>query len=127
MYPIIFTFLLSASAMAARWSQLSIGETYSLIQNFQLSQFERSDSRIDFTKGEKFTLKDKTILEIPGTPVDLLTFDYKNCPGRDMVTDLEVIPVKGSNPLVEVGAEVVECELFIYMERKDFFNKSLFE
>jgi len=127
MYAIIFTFLLSTSAMAARWSQLSIGETYSLIQNFQLTQFERSDSRIDFSKGEKFTLKDKTLLDIPGAPVDLFIFDYKKCPGKDMVTDLEIIPVKGSNPLVEVGAEVVECELYIYMERKDFLNKSLFE
>jgi hypothetical protein len=124
---VIFTFIISFSAFAGKWSQLSIGETYLLIQNFQLSQFERSNARIDFNKGEKFTLKDKTLLDIPGAPIDLFTFDYKNCPGKDMLTDLEIIPVKGSNPLVEVGAEVVECELFIYMERKDFFNKSLFE
>ena len=44
-----------------------------------------------------------------------------------MATDMIIIPVENSSPLVEVGAEVSKCELVIYMETKDYYNKSLFE
>jgi hypothetical protein len=123
----LLLFLLSFSTFAAKWDQLTVGETYRLLQNFKLSQFERSQSYVDFTRGDKFRLKKISSIDIPGSPLDLFTFDYQECPGMDLVTDLEIIPVKGTLPVVEVGAEVVDCELLIYLERRDFFNKSLFE
>ena len=38
--------------------------------------------------------------------VVLFRFDYKNCPGSDMKTDMEIIPVKNTSPVVEVGAQL---------------------
>ena len=119
--------LFSFSAFAANWSELFPGKSYSLFQSFQLKQLERSGSLLDFTKGDLFALKEIIPLSMPGALLNLYIFDYPKCPGTDMETDMEIIAVKGSSPLVEVGAFVEECELRIYLETKDFNRKSLFE
>jgi hypothetical protein len=115
------------TSQAATWGELREGQNYELLQNFQLKQQERSHSLVEFLKGEKFLLKEIISLEIPGVLVTLFTFDYKNCPGPELSTELEIIPVKEINSLVEFGAQVEKCELNIYLETKDSDYKSIFE
>lgn len=120
-------FLVSFSALAANWSDLEEAKTYKLSQSFQLPQMDRSGSLLDFLKGESLTLKEVMALGLPGVDVTLFVFNYNNCPGPAMTTDMEIVPVEGSTPLVEVGAKVESCEVNLYIETKDFYNKSLFE
>lgn len=123
----ITCFFLTLSAFAANWSDLEAGKTYTLTQPFQLKQLERSRSLLDFSTGDELVLKEIAPLTIPGAVMNLYIFDVPNCPGEDLETDMEIIPVKGTTPLVEVGAYVVECELNIYLELKDYYFKSIFE
>jgi hypothetical protein len=119
--------LISFSALAAQWGDLVPGKSYSLSQSFQLPQLERSGSFVDFSKGEDFRLKEVVPLSATGLSLILHIFHYTNCPGIEMTTDMEIIPVKYSNPLVEVGVQLEECELNMYIETRDQNNKSLFE
>jgi len=70
----------------------------------------------------------KEIMPLSMVNVMLYIFDYKNCPGPAMKTDMEIIPVNGTSPVVEIGAQLEEnCELNIYIENKDLMSTSLFE
>src|SRR5690606_41459860 len=113
-----FVSLFSFSAMAAGlgWSDLEEGKTYKLTQNFQLPQDgERSDSILDFSKGESFTLKE--IMPLPiGFPLISFIFKYHNCRGVEMKTDVELVTVEDNG--VVVGAILDECELSVYVEGK---------
>jgi hypothetical protein len=126
-YILIFTIFFSISSWATTWSELQTSKNYLLVQDFQLQQLERSRSLIDFSRGEKFLLKDITNLEIPGASVTLFTFDYNNCPGPDLSTAMDIITVKDTSPLLEIGAQVEKCELNIYLETKDLNLKSILE
>ena len=127
MRTILLSVIFSFSAVAANWTDLVEGKSYKLNQSFQLPQLERSRSLLDFSKGEIFLLKEIVPLSLPGASLALYIFDYKNCPGTEMATDMEIIPVTGSRPLVEVGAKVEDCEINMYIETKDQYSKSLFE
>lgn len=117
--------LISFNVMAAEWADLEEGMTYNLTQDFQLPQEgERSSSILDFTKGEPFTLKE--IMPLPiGFPLTSFIFRYKNCPGMQIRTDVELVTVDTNG--VVVGAILEECELSVYVEGKDYYTKSLFE
>jgi hypothetical protein len=127
MHLFFLALLASFSAMSSTWSDLEEGKSYKLTQNFQLSQLERSRSILDFSKGESYRLKEIWPLAAPGLFLTVYLFEYKNCPGTDMETDLEIIGVAGSRPQVQVGAKVGDCELNIFIENKDLSGKSLFE
>lgn len=117
--------IISFNIFAANWSDLEDGSRYTLNQTFQLPQIgERSGSLLDFMKGETFTLKE--IMPLPiGFPVFAYIFKYDNCPGTALKTDLELVMVKDSS--VEVGAQMEECELSVFVEGKDYYSQSLFE
>lgn len=117
--------LISLNAFAVDWSGLEIEQTYNLTQSFQLPQLERSGSLVDIVEGEKVVLKD--IIGLDMIKVTLFKFDYKNCPGPDMKTDMEIIPVKNTDPVVEVGAQLEKCSLEIFIENKDLMSTSFFE
>ena len=120
----ILLFLISFNAMAMNWFDMDRGETFTLQQDFQLKQKERSGSMLDFSKGDKFILKGIT----GGAGLGLFVFHYPACPGPAMETEIEIIPVIGTAPLKEVGVMVAEgCELWVYVELRDFWTKSLFE
>lgn len=105
------------------WFDMETGTEYTVLQSFSLPQKERSGSFLEINKGEKFVLKEIIGL---GMGLGLFNFDYKSCPGPAMETDVEVIPVEGSP--VEVGAMVAEnCEMWVYVELKDFWTPSIFE
>ena len=123
----ILGFILSLNAFAASWSDLDTNKTYQLTQNFQLPQTDRSGSLLDFSKGEKLTLKEIVPLSVPGFVMTLYIFNYNNCPGHALKTEMEIITVMGASPKVETGVQVENCELNIYLENKDLYNKSLFE
>ncbi|HXH73734.1 MAG TPA: hypothetical protein VNJ08_02125 [Bacteriovoracaceae bacterium] len=124
---LIFVLLLiSFNAFAIEWRDLEVLKTYQLSQNFQLPQTERSGSGMDFTKGEVVLLKEQ--LPLSGFNVMLYIFKYIPCPGQDMQTDLEIIPVQGTSPVIEIGTQLEKgCELNVYIEVKDLFTKSFFE
>lgn len=117
--------LVSFNAMAVDWNALTKGRTYTLTQDFSLKQLERSGALLEFTKGEKLVFKEG--VPLGAVPVMLYIFNYKNCPGPALATDMDLIPVNGTNPVVEVGAQVENCELNIYIENKDVASNSFFE
>lgn len=119
--------LIAFNAFATDWSDLEVGQSYKLNQSFQLKQLERSGSLLDFSKGDELTLTALIPLSIPGASLALYIFDFKNCPGREMKTDMDIIPVNNTSPLVEVGAQVEECELNVFLELKDYYSASLFQ
>lgn len=124
----LFLFLLvfSFNALAVEWTELADGTEYKITQDFQLSQLERSGSKLDISRGDKVVLKESVALSMIN--VMLYIFDYKNCPGQAMTTEMEIIPVLLTSPVVEIGAQLEEkCELHIYIENKDLMSNSLFE
>ena len=116
----------SFNVLAVEWTELQDGTQYKLTQDFQLSQFERSGSKLDISSGDKVELKESVALSMIN--VMLYVFDYKDCPGQSMATEMEIIPVQGTSPVVEIGAQLEDkCELNIYIENKDLMSNSLFE
>lgn len=117
--------LLSLPVFASSWNDLETGITYKLKQDFSLPQVERSGSSLDILTGESFKLNSITGLDMIN--VTFLTFAYDKCPGIDMKTDMEIIPVLNTSPAVEIGAIVENCELQIFIENKDLLAPSFFE
>lgn len=117
--------LISFNAFATDWNDLEIDQKYTLQQSFQLPQIEKNKSFIDLMEGEAVVLKE--IIGLDMINVSLFKFEYKNCPGVEMKTDMEIIPVKNTSPVVEVGAELEQCMLEIFIENKDLMTSSLFE
>ena len=120
-------FLISFSALATSWENLRPGQDYKLTQSFELPIY-RSNSMMSFMKGEGFYLKEVVPLAIPGGfQMALFIFDYKNCPGPQMETDLEIVEVERTSPVVKAGAQLEKCEMNVYIEMKDYYSNSLFE
>ncbi len=118
--------LVSLNLFAANWSELEEKTQYKLTQSFQLPQIERSGALLNLMKGEKFVLTQITGLDMIN--VSLFVFEYINCPGKSMKTDIEIIPVNNTSPVVEIGAQVtVGCKLEIFIENKDLISNSFFE
>jgi hypothetical protein len=117
--------LISFNLFAAHWSNLETNTHYKLTQNFQLPQIERSGARQDFSKGDDLLLKEITSLDM--ISVQLYEFEYKKCPGPAMKTDMEIISVQETSPVIEVGAQLENCVLSIYVETKDIHTKSFIE
>lgn len=123
---LIILLVISFNALAVDWTELEDGKEYKITQDFQLSQLERSGSKLDIKRGDNVQLNETVALS--AINVMLYIFDYKNCPGPAMTTDMEIIPVQETSPVVEIGAQLEEkCELNIYIETKDLMSNSLFE
>ncbi|MGE3609652.1 MAG: hypothetical protein AB7I27_08705 [Bacteriovoracaceae bacterium] len=125
----ILAFGLSFAALASNWSELEIGETYKLTQNFQLPILERSHSIMDFSKGDELYLKDKVVLPIPGHTMIKFIFAYPSCPGPQIQSDTVVVKVDGTAaPVVRTVIGLEEnCELAFYLEGIYFNRESIFE
>lgn len=121
----ILLILLSSNVFAMDWTELEAGTNYKLTQSFQLPQTERSRSLLDFSKGEELLLKD--VIPLDMIKVMLYEFDYKKCSGMDMKTEMEIISVQETMPVIEVGAQLEKCTLSIYIETKDINSKSFIE
>lgn len=119
--------LISFSALAANWGDLETGKSQKLTQSFQLKQFERSGSLIDFSEGEVLILKERLTMPFPDVPLELYIFNYPNCPGSDMRTDMDIVAVKDSSPVVEVGVQLDSCLVNMLIESKNLSSKSIFE
>ena len=108
------------------WSDLELDQNLKITQSFQLKQKIASASLVDIMKGQKFVLTD--IIGLDMINVTLFQFEYKNCPGPQMKTDMEIIPVNNTSPVVEIGAQLIEkCTLEIFIETKDLMTSSFFE
>ena len=118
--------LLSFPIFATTWNDLEISSKYKINQAFQLPQMERSHSLLDVSVGDEVILKEVVGLDVIN--VALYRFEYKKCPGTAMKTEMEIIPVKNTTPVVEVGAQLeLECMLEIFIENKDTLTESFFE
>lgn len=117
--------LISFNAFAINWNDLTEGKSYRTAQKFSLKQTERSHSMFDVPRGQRVTLKE--IVPLSSAPVALYVFDYKNCPGPALSTIMEIITVERTRPVVEIGAQLDNCELNIYVETKDLGARALFE
>lgn len=112
---------LSLNSFAMEWSDLESGMTYKLTQNLSLPQ-KLNRAILELPPGEPFRYKSV----IGGAGLAIFSFDYLNCPGEQMETEVEVIPVK--NYPVEIGAMVAEgCELWVFVELKDYYTPAIFE
>ncbi len=120
---LFFTF----SALATDWSNLEKNNSYKLLQSFELAQSNNKGIVLSFIKGEKLKLNEVLDLAMPGLFLTLFKFEYQNCTSMNLTTDMFIIKINDSSPVVEVGAEVVNCELVIYLETKDYYTKSFFE
>lgn len=111
----------SLSSLAMNWFDMESGVTYKLTQSMSLPQ-KLNGTILELPAGEPFVLKYVT----GGAGLGILTFHYPKCPGTEMETEVEVIPVKNSP--VEIGAMVAEgCELWVFVELKDYFTAAIFE
>lgn len=118
--------LISFNVFAIDWNDLEDGSTYKLTQGFTLPQLERSGSNLEVMVGDQLVLAETVPLDMIN--VVLYIFDYKNCPGPQMLTDMEIIPVNGTSPVVEIGAQLEKnCKLHVYIETRDLMSNSLFE
>ena len=117
--------LISFNLLASDWSDLEEKQKYILTQSFQLPQLERSGSFMEFTVGDEAVLSE--IIGLDTINVVLFKFNYINCPGPEMKTDMEIIPVKNTSPVVEIGAQLENCTLEIFIENKDLMSNSFFE
>jgi len=118
--------LISFNVFATNWTDLEQGTHYKITQSFSLPQTERSHANLEFMKGQAVILKEIAPLE--AVQVTLFVFDYKNCPGPAMTTEMETIPVQATSPVIEIGAQLEKnCELNVYIENKDLMSKSIFQ
>jgi len=118
--------LISFNVFAIDWNDLEDGSNYKLIQGFSLPQLERSGSILEVMPGDQVVLAETVPLDMIN--VVLYIFDYKNCPGPQMLTDMEIIPVNGTSPVVEIGAQLEKnCKLHVYIETRDLMSNSFFE
>ncbi len=118
--------LLSFQLQAVSWNDLEISNQYKINQQLQLRQIERSGSMLEISAQESFILKEDIGLDMIN--VSLYRLQYKNCPGPAMKTEMEIIAVKNTAPVVEVGAQLEEnCMLEIFIENRDLMTDSLFE
>ena len=123
----IALFLISFSALATTWENLRPGQDYKLTQSFELPIY-RQNSMMSFMKGESVYLKTVEPLAIPGGfNMALYIFDYKNCPGPQMETELEIVEVENTSPVVKAGTLLESCELKVYIEIKDYYKESFFK
>lgn len=115
--------LISFNVFATEWNELEIDAEYKLTQSFSLKQIGPQASSLDIMTGEKVVLKE--IVGLDMIRVTLFQFEYLNCPGPEMKTDMEIIPVNNTSPVVEIGAQLVEkCTLEIFIESKDLMTES---
>jgi len=118
--------LLTLNLQAATWNDLEVSDTYKITQQISLKQIERSGSLLEILPNEPFVLKE--VIGLDMINVVLYRLKYKNCSGPDLKTEMEIIPVKKTTPVVEVGAQIEEnCMLEIFLETKDLRTESLFE
>ena len=121
--------LISFNLFAAQpsvWNNLELRQSVKITQSFRLKQLQRARSYLDILQGQRFVLND--IIGLDAVNVVMFKFDYLNCPGPQMVTDMEIIPVKNTSPVVEIGAQLTEnCKLEIFIETKDLMTTSFFE
>jgi hypothetical protein len=118
--------LLTLNLQAATWNDLEVSQQYKITQQISLKQMERSGSLLEILPNETFVLKE--VIGLDMINVVLYRLKYKNCPGPDLKTEMEIIPVKNTTPVVEVGAQIEEnCMFEIFLETKDLRSESLFE
>lgn len=112
---------------AVEWASLKKGQTYELSQSFKLAKYDGSTEFLEFKMGDRVELLEVLPLDI-AFPVIAYIFKYQNCSSPEASTALEIIPVQGTSPVVEIGAQLESgCELTFYNETKDSFYSSIFE
>jgi len=125
MFLLIMLSLVMTEVNASTWLNLQESKNYQLTQNISLPQTERSGSLLSLSQDDVFSLK---TLERSSDNLMVYTFQQQVCPGPQMRTSLEIIPVQETSPMVEVGAQFIEdCELKIFISDQDLHSTSIFK
>ena len=121
---VLIVLAFSSHAFATSWNDLEIGQSYTLNQEIKLKSNSPSGSDFHLTAGTSLIQSDLIPLDM--ISVMLYQFKLPNCPGNDFETEMEIIPVQGTSPLVEIGAQVASnCLLEVFIETKDIFSSSI--
>lgn len=125
MFLLIMLSLVMTEVNASTWLNLQESKSYQLTQNISLPQTERSGSLLSLSQNDVFALK---AFERSSDNLMVYTFQQQVCPGPEMSTSLEIIPVQETSPMVEIGAQFIEdCELKIFISDQDLHSTSIFK
>ncbi|GEM_PF-6135080 len=121
---VLLAIVLSSQVYAGNWNDLEIGQDYTLNQEIQLISNSPSNGQFHILAGTKLNLTDLIPLDM--ISVLLYQFSLPGCPGNDFETQMEIIPVQETSPLVEIGAQVASnCKLEIFIETKDIYSEAI--
>jgi hypothetical protein len=121
---VLFVLVFSSQVFASSWNDLEIGEGYTLKQELTLVSNSPGQSQFHIPAGTKLVHSDLFPLDM--ISVMLYQFKLPNCPGNDFETQMEIIPVQETSPLVEIGAQVASnCLLEIFIETRDIYSSSI--
>lgn len=121
---VLLALVFSSQVFANSWNDLEVGESYTLNQEISLVSNSPGQSTYHIPAGTVLNHSDL----IPLDMISVLIYQFKlpNCPGNDFETQMEIIPVQGTSPLVEIGAQVgSNCLLEIFIETKDIYTSSI--
>lgn len=114
----------SFSAFAISWNDLVLGETYELNQEIILKSNSPGSALYHIPVGTKLTHSDLVPLDMIN--VMLYKFDLPQCPGNEFKAEMEIVPVNGTTPVVEVGVDIAEgCQVEFFFETKDIYTTSI--
>ncbi|HXH32078.1 MAG TPA: hypothetical protein VNJ01_14815 [Bacteriovoracaceae bacterium] len=120
-----FLLLLSCNAFSSEWADLVENDEYKIVQKISLPVLGSNATIVELTPGDKFKLREIYALSMG---VVAYSFVAKKCPGRSVRTEMEIIPVQQTNPVIEIGVQLEkECELNIFIEGQDTWTPSIFE
>ncbi len=114
----------NAIAGAVEWTDLTPGGVYRITQGAVLPVRGGQGRTVQVRPGDFYRLKQ---VEPLVSNVILFSFDIKNCPGPNLQSEMTILPVQGTNPVVEVGFQLEKsCQMWIFLEGKDTWTKSIF-
>ncbi len=120
---VLFVVVFSSQVFASSWNDLEIGQDYTLSQELNL-KFKSNNDVFNIPSGTAVNLYDMLPLDMIN--VVLYQFKLPKCPVNDFETEMEIIPVQETSPLVEIGAQVASnCLLEIFIETKDIYSSSI--
>lgn len=121
---IIFLFSISAIAADKFWTNLVVGNAYTISQELSMSEQKNT---LTIKPQSRLVLKERTSLSM--IKVELYKFDVsRNCPSSDMTTDIQLYEVTQPNgKMITIGFDLAEdCTLEVFVEFIDVNTHSIF-
>ena len=121
---VLFILAFSSQVFAMSWNDIEEGQTYTLTQELKLVSNSPGRAALHIPAGTVLTKTE--VLPLDMIMVMLYKFNFSGCPEKDFETEMEIIPVVGTSPVVELGAQVAgNCVLEVFIETKDIYTNSI--